>query len=186
MRRLAEHGGKIWRYVYDPIDQTMKVLVNLLVIIGLPFLLVPKHHTVEAGKEVICAEGQSFCLSYPASLLHPVGGQKNEDIILVNADTSLEVVTYQARNIFDWDENQIIQYNLSTYSANDNNLSIVGMASTTLQQNAVIFRYKNYLHYHQVILNGDAYTVFNMSLKSGTLQEIKSLLGSINLELQGV
>jgi hypothetical protein len=170
----------------QPNQRTMKILVNLLIIIGLPLLLVPEPNQGKIAQKVSYCVGDALCLSYPESLLEPIHEELHNDIILVNNDSSVEVVLYQVENIFDWDIHQIQDFNLMAYREDGGAVSIVQSANSAIPDNAIIFRHKSYLHYQKIIMLDTQYLILNISKKNGTLNSLLKLTASINLPKSGV
>ena len=161
----------------------MRVLINLLVITALPFLLVPENNFTAENVSHSCSGDYNICLQYPSSLEPLCEEDESENgITLINADSSLEVIAYQAYNLYDWNVDQIIHFNLSNYREMDDSLQILSAEIQDLPNHAVLFSFKGYTHYQQIFLEDGKYIVLNVSQRDGDPGQLMSIASAIQLE----
>lgn len=173
----------------------MRVLVNLLVLLGLPLFLIQSSTTEESissKKDVITFAGKtaafctprfSFCLEYPHALLtNKVESDNGDGIDLYNNDASIQVSAYGSNNIYGWDAREIIEYNLQEYAKEGAAVKIKSIEEG-LQSAFVTFTYNGYLHYQEIQLMDNYYLVLNLSLEDENDVSLELLKSSVSLQV---
>ena len=173
----------------------MRVLVNLLVLLGLPLFLIQSSTTEEAttsksavstfaGKSAaFCTPRFSFCLDYPYALLsNKVESDNGDGIDLYSDDASIQVSAYGSNNVYDWDAKEIIDYNLQEYASEGATVKILSIEEG-INRASVTFKFDGYLHYQEIQLMNDHYLVLNLSLKDENEVTLELLKSSVSLQV---
>lgn len=82
----------------------MRILVNVLLIVTLPFLMsYYSENNVEKGLEIYCNERFDFCVEYsPIDLTEQFISDNGDGILLRNQKEDIEVTVSGSLNIYDW------------------------------------------------------------------------------------
>jgi hypothetical protein len=173
----------------------MRVLVNLLVLLGLPLFLIQSSTTEESttsapaistfagNTAAFCTPRFSFCLDYPHTLLsNKVESDNGDGIDLYNEDASIQVSAYGSNNIYGWDALEIIDYNLQEYASDGAKIKIQSI-DEGLNRASVTFTYNGYLHYQEIQLMNNYYLVLNLSLEDENEVSMELLKSAVSLQV---
>ena len=164
----------------------MKILLNVLIFISLPFIFQSAGPAETASdSEQYCNNRFNYCLSYPADYFTSINGSPNGDGVLFSApEKETKVRVAGAYNVMDWSVEDVYYFSFEELLKKDKSIELVeSTMDDSWGEGLIRFKEEKKMKFFQINLLDNAYVVVMITVPDDSFDLLDRLKEEIQLTI---